>query len=52
MIDFQPSAVLKIAKDKVLPTMIIRWNKCVRKQSVAQPKLIRVKEWIENYAEA
>ena len=50
--DFQSSAVLRIAKDKLAPTMIIRWNEYVLRQAIVQPNLIHFKEWIDNYAEA
>ena len=50
--DLQSSAVLKIAKDKLAPTMIIRWNEYVLRQAIVQPNLIHFKDWIDNYAEA
>ena len=50
--DLQSSVVLKVAKDKLAPTMIIRWNEYVLRQSVAQPNLINFKDSIDNYAEA
>ena len=50
--DLQSSAVLKIAKDKLVPTMIIRWNEYVLRQAFVQPNLIHIKYWIDNYAEA
>ena len=50
--DLQSSVVLKIAKDKLAPTMIIRWNEYVLRQAIVQPNLIHFKDWIDNYAEA
>ena len=46
--DLQSSAVLKTAKDKIAPTMIIRWNKYVLRQAIVQPNLIHFKDWINN----
>ena len=42
--DLQSSAVLKIAKDKLAPTMIIRWNEYVPRQAIVQPNLIHFKD--------
>ena len=50
--DLQSSAVFKIAKDKLAPTMITRWNEYVHRQAIVQPNLIHFKDWIDNYAEA
>ena len=50
--DLQSSAVFKIAKDKLAPTMIIRWNKYVLRQANAQTNLIHFKDGINNYAKA
>ena len=50
--DLQSSAVLKIAKDKLAPAMITRWNEYVLRQAIVQPNLIHFKDWIDNYAEA
>ena len=35
--DLQSSAVLKIEKDKLAPTMIIRWSEYVLRQAIVQP---------------
>ena len=37
--DLQSSAVPKIAKDKLAPTMIIRWIEYVLRQAIVQPNL-------------
>ena len=50
--DLQSSAVLKISKDKLAPTMIIRWNEYVPRQAIIQPYLVHFMDWIDNYAEA
>ena len=50
--DLQSSAVLKIAKVKLAPTMIIRLNEYLLRQAIVQPNLIHFKDWIDNYAEA
>ena len=42
--DLQSSAVLKIAKDELAPTMIITWNEYVLRQAIVQPNLIQFKD--------
>ena len=49
---FNPHLPLRLQKDKLAPTMIIRWNEYVLRQAIVQPNLIHFKDWIDNYAEA
>ena len=41
-----------MARDKLNPYMIIRWNQHTRSQGLLQPNLTPFADWIESYAEA
>ena len=50
--DLKSSAVLRMARDKLNATMIIRWNQHTRSQALLQPNLTHFADWIDSYAEA
>ena len=50
--DLKSSAVLRMARDKLTPDMIIRWNQHTRSQGLVQPDLTHFADWIDSYAEA
>ena len=50
--DLKSSAVLRMARDKLKATMIIRWNQQTRSQALLQHNLTHVADWIDSYAEA
>ena len=50
--DLKSSAVLRMARDKLKATMIIRWNQHTRNQALLQPNLTHVADRIDSYAEA
>ena len=50
--DLKSSAVLRMARDKLNPNMIIRWNQHTRSQGLLQPNLTHFADWIDSYAEA
>ncbi|XP_075248454.1 uncharacterized protein LOC142341411 [Convolutriloba macropyga] len=50
--DLKSSAFLRMARDKLNPYMIIRWNQHTRSQGLLQPNLTPFADWIESYAEA
>ena len=41
-----------MARDKLNPYMIIRWNQHTRNQGLLQPNLTHIAVWIDSYAEA
>ena len=50
--DLQSCAVLRVAKEKLSPAMIIKWNENVIRKELVNPNLIHFKDWIDKYAEA
>ena len=50
--DLKSSAVLRMARDKLNPNMIIRWNQHTRSQGLLQPNLTHFADWIDSYTEA
>ena len=50
--DLKSSAVLRMARDKLNPNMIIRWNQHTRSQGLLPPNLTHFADWIDSYAEA
>ena len=50
--DLQSSAVLRVAKEKLSPAMIIKWNENVIRKELVNPNFIHFKNLIDKYAEA
>ena len=50
--DLKSSAVLRMAREKLNPNTIIRWNQHTRSQGLLQPNLTHFADWIDSYAEA
>ena len=50
--DLNPSAVVKVAQEKLTTPMTIRWNQHVRSMRIEQPNLADFADWISTYAEA
>ena len=50
--DLKSSALLRMAKDNLNATMIMRWNQHKRIQALLQPNITHFADWIDSYAEA